>query len=260
MIQISVYYIVKNEAARLPESLEQTQRFADEIVVVDSGSTDDTVAIAESFGARVSFHEWRGFAIQKAHAADLCTHDWVLEVDADETPSEALITQLQHWRQRMDLDAFAGFELPIRHVAPFPGHPMRYAPDVRVMRLYHRQRAAIPRVEHTIDDRARVLQGRVGRLTGPLMHRPVLSLAQIERKYAVLSSDQAAEYVQKARVIPAWRLYAEFPVKFFKYFVLRQGFRNGWYGFATSLLGAQRNVMRLAKARELALQSKADKT
>ena len=252
-MKLSVYYIVKNESARLGESLAKVATFVDEIIVVDSGSTDDTVEIAMRYGARVSFHDWQGFAVQKAHAASLCSHDWVLEIDADEVPSDALIASLRTLSKRNDLEDYAGFEITWSHVPPFPGHPMRYAPSMHIMRLYHRQRAAIRPVAHTIDDRARVIRGKVGRLDGVMYHRPVLSLAQMERKFQVLSSDQAAEYVAKGRHISTLRLVLEFPTKFLKYYLLRGNYRNGWYGFSVSIICAYRNFMRLAKAKDMLL-------
>lgn len=249
-MKLSAYYIVKNEEARLGESLAKVASFADEIVVVDSGSTDATLEIATRHGARVSVHEWQGFAVQKAHAASLCSHDWVLEIDADEVPSDELIASIRALASRQDLDEYAGFDITWRHVSPFPGHPMRYAPAMHIMRLYNRQRAAIRPVAHTIDDRARVITGKVGRLKGVMYHRPVLSLEQLERKFIVLSSDQAVEYVAKGRKIGNTRLVLEFPIKFLKYYLLHGNFRNGWYGFSVSIICAYRNFMRLAKARD----------
>ena len=257
-MKISAYYIVKNESARLAESLAKVVTFVDEIIVVDSGSTDDTTSIARSYGAKVSFNAWQGFAIQKAHAAGLCRNDWVFEIDADEVPSDELIEAIRKLGGRKDLNDYAGFKIAWRHVAPFPGHPMRYAPVTYIMRLYNRQRASIDPKIHTIDDRARVIHGKVGVLNGVMYHRPVISLEQLERKFFVLSSDQANEYFLNKRKINDFRFFFEFPIKFMKYYFLRGNYRNGWYGFSVSIITAYRNFMRLAKARDLALKKEGD--
>lgn len=248
--QLSVYYIVKNEEDRLPESLAKVKTFADEVIVVDSGSTDKTVELAKAGGANVFFNEWKGFAVQKAYAASLCKNDWVLEIDADEVPSDELIASIRTLFDFGNLDEYAGFEIKWKHVAPFPGHPMWYAPSMKIMRLYNRKRAAIPIVENTIDDRARVKEGKVGKLRGVMYHRPVMSFIQAERKFIVLSNDQAQEYFLKGRKISSLRIYFEFPLKFLKYYLLKGNILNGWYGFSFSVISAYRNFMRLAKAKE----------
>lgn len=251
---LSIYYITKNEALRLPMSLEVTTTLSDDIVVVDSGSTDATVQIAAKYGARVVHRDWEGFAVQKAYAAELCKHHWVLEVDADEVPSHALMASLRRLFESPDvLSAHAGYEICWEHVAPFPGHPMKYAQPLWIMRLYDRRRAGIRAQAYTIDDRARVHTGTVGRLSGTMLHRPVLSLEQMERKFFTLSSDQAQEYVAKNRHISNIRLFTELPFKFLKLYFLRGNYRNGWYGYCVAVVGAYRSFMRLAKARDMQL-------
>lgn len=251
---LSVYYIVKNEEARLGASLLQSKKLCSDIVVVDSGSTDRTLEIANAAGARTSFNAWRGFAIQKAHAASLCNNDWVLEIDADEVLSDELISSIKKVMCDPDLEQFAGFEILLKHVRPFPGHPLWYSPPMKIMRLYNRRRAKILAIENTIDDRAKVIHGKVGKLHGVLYHRPVMSLEQMERKYLVLSSDQASEFFLKGRKISSMRLFIEFPAKFIKYYFFKGNILNGWYGFVVSMIAANRHFMKLAKAKEKGLR------
>jgi len=250
MSKLSIYYIVKNEEARLAESLEKVVGLTDDLVVVDSGSTDRTVEIAESFGARVVFHEWRGFAVQKAYAANLCKNDWLLNLDADEVLSDEAVDSIREAMGRDDLDQYGGFKLRWIHVPPFPKHPMKYAPPQHLLRLYHHKRAGFEVKPHSIVDRPHVLEGKEGFLTGDVEHKRVLDLVQLERKYAVVSSDQAEDYVLHERRISSWRLFVEFPFKFLKYYFGRGNYRNGWYGYTVSIMGAYRNFMRFAKARE----------
>ena len=93
--QLSAFLIVKNEAERLPRTLEALRGLADEIVVVDSGSTDATVEIATSFRARVFIREWPGYGPQKRFAEDQCCHNWLLNVDADEVVTPELATEIR---------------------------------------------------------------------------------------------------------------------------------------------------------------------
>ena len=138
MSHLSIYFITLNEEARLPESLAQARKLSDDIVVVDSGSTDRTLEIAERFGAKVFHNAWKGFAMQKAFAANQCKHDWVLDLDADEILSDEIIDEIKIWLNRADLDSYAGFIMRWVHVAPVLGHPMIFSPDQFIMRWYNR--------------------------------------------------------------------------------------------------------------------------
>lgn len=252
---LSVYFITLNEEVRLAEALAQAVRVADELIVVDSGSTDRTVEIAQSYGARVVTESWTGFAHQKAFAARQCAHDWVLDLDADEVLSDALVDELLAWKSAPVPDRVAGYRMRWVYVPPYPGHPMRYAPDQWIPRLYHRGRAAIDDQPFSNNDRPQLQTGQWSQLKYPVWHKSVMTLSQLERKYCQLSSEQAADYVRTGRSIPSWRLALEFPIKFFKYFVLQQQFRNGWYGLSVSIISAYRNFMRFAKAKESSLKS-----
>lgn len=251
--KISVYFIVKNEAERLPESLQKAKELADELIVVDSGSTDGTLDIAHYYGARVVHNEWKGFAAQKSFAASLCQNDWVLDLDADEVLSDELITNIRAILEFPELSRYAGFKIRWVYVSPYPGHPMVYSPDQWIIRFYNRKRAAIKAVDHSNNDRPQIISGEVGQLKGYVHHKSVITLTQLESKYTLLSSDQAADYAKTGRGISNFRLVTEFPLKFLKYYLIEGNFRNGWYGFAVSMVAAYRNFMRFAKARELAM-------
>lgn len=253
MIPVSVYFITMNEEQRLAESIARVSGWADEVIVVDSGSTDGTERIAREAGARFVFHPWQGFAHQKAYAASLCRNDWVLDLDADEVLSDELI---QNIRQRFETEPesdCAGFKMRWVLSPPLAGHPYHYERPQKLLRIYHRSRAAIVPEANSNNDRPQVLAGRVGFISGDVLHRTLLNLSQLERKFSQLSDEQAAWYVAKGRKISNVRLAGEFPLKFLKYYLLRGHCRNGWFGLATSIANANRNFMRLAKARELQL-------
>ena len=91
MIKISAFIITKNEAHRIAKSINSIKNIVDEIIVVDSGSNDDTVIIAEKLGAKVIFNEWPGYVKQKSFAESLCRHDWILNIDADEELTDKLV-------------------------------------------------------------------------------------------------------------------------------------------------------------------------
>lgn len=250
-LPLSVYYITLNEEARLPESLEKLKGWVHEIVVVDSGSTDRTREIAEAAGARVVYRDWEGFASQKAFAASLCANDWVLDLDADEVLSDELVRNIKALFSEPVAEDVAGFRMRWVLSPPEPGHPFKYDKPRRILRLYHRKRAAIHPELNSNDDRPKVRQGRVLDLKGDVLHRTLVSLEQMEKKYCQLSSEQARFLVKKGRSVSTPRLMVEFPLKFLKYYFVRGQVLNGWFGFSVSIAGANRNFMRLAKTKEL---------
>src|SRR5258708_37598443 len=161
--------ITKKEAANIGDCLD-TLAFCDERIVVDCGSSDATVAIAQAKGARTVFHEWSGFGPQKNFALSLAEGDWVLSLDADERVSPELAEAIKAALVDQAVDAY---EFP--RLSSFCGRPMRHSgwyPDY-VLRLLRRGRARFTDV--IVHERA-ICDGVVKRLSPPLIHHPVLKL------------------------------------------------------------------------------------
>ncbi|KKN48306.1 hypothetical protein LCGC14_0654230 [marine sediment metagenome] len=250
-LPLSVYYITQNEEMRLPESLARVIGWVDEVIVVDSGSTDKTRDIVEMAGARFVHNDWQGFACQKAFAASLCRNEWVLDLDADEVLSDELVDNIKSlFGAPIPVDV-AGFKMRWVLSQPNPGHPFKHDKSKKILRLYNRERAAIEAEKDSNNDRPQVREGKVLYLKGDVLHRTLISLEQMERKYCQLSSEQARYMAAKGRKISAGRLYVEFPLKFLKYYLVHRQVLNGWFGFSVSITAANRNFMRLAKAKEL---------
>ncbi|HTN34860.1 MAG TPA: glycosyltransferase family 2 protein [Marinobacter sp.] len=250
-LPLSVYYITQNEEMRLPESLAKVAGWVDEIIVVDSGSTDNTKEIAESAGARFVHNDWQGFACQKAYAASLCRNDWVLDLDADEVLSDELVRNIKSLFTAPISAEVAGFKMRWVLSQPNPAHPFRYDKSKKILRLYNRKKAVIEAEKNSNNDRPQVREGKVLFLKGDVLHRTLISLEQMEKKYCQLSSEQARHFVAKGREISTGRLIAEFPLKFLKYYLVHRQIMNGWFGFSVAITAANRNFMRLAKAKEL---------
>ena len=171
---LSVAIVALNEEANLARVLESV-RWADEIVLVDSGSTDRTCDVARQFGAKVLFEPWRGYTGQKNYALDLCTKDWVLSLDADEEVSPELAEEIRG--VLADPHALGGYSMPRKNL--FLGRWMRHGgfyPDPK-LRLFRRGMAySTGRDPH---DRFEMKEAqRVGRLRGAFIHHtyPTLTL------------------------------------------------------------------------------------
>lgn len=250
-LPLSVYYITQDEELRLPESLAKVSGWVDEIIVVDSGSTDRTREIAEAAGATFIHNDWQGFACQKAFAASLCRNDWVLDLDADEVLTDELVANIKAlFSKPVDPDV-AGFRMRWVLSQPDNRHPFRHDKSKKILRIYHRKKAVIEAEQDSNNDRPKVMSGRVLDLKGDVLHRTLVSLEQMERKYCQLSTEQARFIAAKGRRISNVRLFAEFPLKFLKYYLLHRQILNGWFGLSVAVTAANRNFMRLAKAREM---------
>jgi len=242
-VKISATIITHNEERNLPRAIESL-RCADEIIVVDSGSSDRTVEIAEKLGARVVESAWPGYTNQKNLAAERATHDWILSIDADESLSEALEAEI--WRLKKNGPQFDAYTLP--RLAQYLGRWIRHSgwyPD-RKVRLYHRCKATW--VGAYVHESVTV-NGTVGHLESNLLHFTCDSLSEHMKtmdRYTTL----AAEQLLASREKITWgRLLLEPPWTFFRTYIVKLGFLDGVEGLAIANMAALYNFLKYAKAR-----------
>ena len=242
-MKISATIITFNEERNLPRAIESL-RCADEIVVVDSGSSDRTVEIAGKLGARVVETAWPGYANQKNFAAEQATYDWILSLDADESLSEALEAEI--WSLKKNGPQYDGYTMP--RIAKYLGRWIRHSgwyPD-RKVRLYHRRKAQW--VGDFVHESVK-LSGSVGHLESNLLHFTCDSLSEHLRtmdRYTTL----AAEQLIASRVQVSWgRLILEPPWTFFRTYIVKLGFLDGVEGLAIANMAALYNFLKYAKAR-----------
>ena len=232
MPRLSVVVITRNEAANIREAL-RSARWADELVVVDSGSTDDTVRIAREIADRVTAHEWAGYGAQKNHATALAAHDWVLSLDADERVSPALAREIQALL-RTD-PAARGYRVP--RVTRYLGRWIRstdWYPDLQ-LRLYDRRAA---RWNDRLVHESVAVDGRVGRLRGELEHhayRDVSHHLQTIDRYTTLAARQMHREGRRSGWVD---LTARPLAAFLRNYVVRRGVRDGVRGLIVSTLNA----------------------
>lgn len=247
-IPLSAFIITKDEEARLGATLAALRPFVDEIVVVDSGSTDGTLEIARSFGARVLHRDWTGYGPQKRFAELNCRNDWVLNVDADEVVTPELAAQIQDLFARAAAPDPDAYKIRILNVYPGDSRPRSLANDYNVVRLYHRGIANYS--DHPLHDRVELSTTRPKQLQAAIYHHPYVSLEQALRKHNTFSSFSAAKSKDKKRSILILRLVFEFPVNFVKFYFFRLHFMGGWKGFYFSVANAFMRTTRIAKMLE----------
>ncbi|NVK35229.1 MAG: glycosyltransferase family 2 protein [Rhodobacteraceae bacterium] len=248
-LPLSVFIITKNEEDRIARAIESVSGIAAEIIVVDSGSTDSTVKVAEEAGARVIFNEWPGYGPQKRFGEDQCKHDWLLNIDADEALTPELVQELRELFESGRNTSADSWRIMIRDVFPHEEWPTPWAYGYHQIRLYRPDKGRFS--ASSVHDTVRPEPGSTTKvLQSPIAHRSIRSMTFQVDKYNRYSNMQVADMRARGRSVPKLRLLAEFPVAFFKGYVMRQYWRYGWWGFVLSMNFAHSRFLRIAKAYE----------
>ena len=245
MPRLSDTVITKNEAAHIAAALESVS-WADEIVVVDSQSTDDTAAIARRFTPRIDVREWPGYVAQKNYAASIASHDWILSLDADERVTPELGAEIR--AALATPPAHAAFRMPrvtwhlgrwIRTTDWYPDHQLR---------LYDRRSAQwTGQYVHE----AVSVGGSIGDLRGELQHYPYRDIADHVETIDRYTSDAARQMHESGRTAGLIQIAGHPPLAFVRNYIARGGIRDGVPGFIISSLNAYYVFLKFAKLREL---------
>ncbi len=235
MKKLSVIIITFNEAANIEACLKSVS-FADEVVVVDSGSTDGTVALARSLGATVHItKDWPGFGLQKNRALELAHCPWILSLDADERVSSELVAQIQHILEEDEVDV--AFEIP--RLTQFCGQWIRHCgwtPDY-VLRLFRRNSAHFS--DDLVHERIVLLRGKSRRLKFPLFHYSYPTPSHYWRKLEQYSQAWAQQRFARGQRTSMLRAALAGVVAFLRSYIFRLGILDGAMGFAVCTMQAQ---------------------
>jgi glycosyltransferase involved in cell wall biosynthesis len=241
-VKLTVTVITHNESAHIAAALDSVA-WADEIIVVDSGSTDGTADIARGKATRVITREWPGYSAQKNFAADQASHDWVLSMDADERVTPALAREIREVLER-------GPKAPgyrIRRVSHYLGKWIRstdWFPDYQ-LRLYDRRAGRWNGLR--IHESFRLREGEPAVLQGELEHYAYRDISHHLSKingYTTLIAEQWHEEGRRTNLV-MMALHPSFA--FFRNYVLRAGFKDGTVGFIISMMNAHYVFLKLAK-------------
>jgi len=244
-LPLSLVVITRDAAESLAECLASAP-FASDIVVVDSGSRDDTVEIARRSGARVLVEAWRGFGPQKNFAVAAAKHDWVLCLDADERATPELEASIRSAFAAGPPSAAYAFARRNRFLGRWLAHGEGY-PDWN-LRLFDRRRARWsddPVHEHVVAD------APVVRLGGDLLHASAESIEDYvakQNRYTTLQAEAMHARGERAGFV---RLALSPAARFLRFYVLKLGFLDGAAGFAHVAIGAFASFLKYAKLRAL---------
>lgn len=247
MKKISAALIACNEEEKIGRALKSLQKIADEIIVVDSGSTDRTPKICIEHGARLVRKEWQGYRGQKQLAVDLSGHEWVLSLDADEEISTELEDEILKWKSTSPED-IDGYFLP--RMTFFMGRWIRHTtwyPDYQ-LRLFRKNRGQWEGLN--IHESFRT-KGKTASMKGHILHYTYSGISEYLVQLERFSALAAEDYLARGKKSGLPRLIFSPPLVFLKNFVLKAGFLDGRAGFVVSCLAAVSMFFKLLKTEEL---------
>jgi glycosyltransferase involved in cell wall biosynthesis len=243
MNKISVTVITKNEEKNISDCLKSVA-WADEIIVVDSESTDRTVELAKQFTDKIFIRNWEGYVLQKRYALSLAANDWVFSLDAD----ERITTELKDEIINLSPGEFSGFKIRrknflLKKEITSCGWEKDYQ-----LRLFKKDKTDLN--ERLVHEKF-IVEGKVGTLTNPMLHYTFSSFSEYFAKINYYSSLKAQELFTKKKRVGGWTIFSHTISAFFAFFFIRRGFKDGVYGLIISVLHSVSTMMNYVKLWEM---------
>ena len=251
-IPLSVFIITKNEEDRIFDVINAVKNLADEILVIDSGSSDKTCEIAIQAGAKVMFNAWHGFGQQKIFGENQCRNKWILNIDADEEVSPELCEEIRAIFAKNSQENFYGFRLKIVNKFRFENQPHKLAYFYNQLRLYNKDYAGFKNsaVHDSVELRVGALE-KIGQLKNIIFHQSFRSFSHWIEKINFYSQLQALDAFKKGKCPTISKTLLVFTSAFLKAYFLRRYCIYGFNGLIYSYLFAFSRFAKAIKTREL---------
>lgn len=251
-LPLSVTIITKNEEDRLPHCLESIYEIADEIILVDSGSTDNTIKIAEKYKCKIFYNDWKGYGAQKIFAENKCSNKWILNLDADEELSQSLKENIIKLFNSRNIEDFSAYKMFWQLIFFTQKKPPFLAVGSNFVRLYNKEKAGFNNSKVHDSVLLKNSLEELGKIEGYVYHRCFQSMKHWSDKINSYTSLQAEDWIKSGRKQPSnFRLISEPIFAFFKSYFIRRYCFYGIDGFIASLMYSNAKMLRLAKVREL---------
>ncbi len=242
--KISISIITFNEEKIIAKCLEKLS-WADEVVVVDSGSTDKTVEICKQFNAKVIYNRFENFGLQKQFALKQTINDWVLSLDADEILSDKLITEILNHNFISD---YVGYKIARTHV--FLGKIFKYGSENKkpILRLFNKKTGNFNqnKVHESI-----VVSGKIGNFDNEMLHYTVFDIETAFQKQIKYSSLSAELLFENGKRTTVFKPILKIPFEFIRVYFIQLNLMNGYQGFVWSILCSFGSFLKYAKLLEL---------
>lgn len=253
MVKISVVIITLNEEKNLSRCLTSVAGIADEVVVVDSSSTDNTVAIAQKYGARVVNQAFLGYGAQKNFANEQATNDWILSLDADEALSPELQQSILSVKAKPEYDAYSLSRLTnycgkwIKHCGWYPD---------KKLRLFNKTKGKWQGEKIHEYWEPTETEKRIGELHGDLLHYSFYTISDHIRQIEKFTEISARTAVEQGKGCSIWKIVLVPKWNFFLDYIIRLGILDGFAGYVICKLSAHAAFIKYTKIRQYALLSR----
>lgn len=244
-LKISIITLTRNSEQTLEKTLSAVHQWADEIIIVDSGSTDSTIKIAEKYDCRIFHKDFTGFGEQKNFAVEKAANDWVFIVDSDEVVTDELKNEIS---STMIQSGHKGFEVPITFV--FQNRKFNYGKECRMYHLRLFDRTSGKYNDAKVHEDV-ILNGSAGRLKGEMLHYSYSDLHNYFYKFNEYTTLGANDLYKKGKQAGVAGIVFRFPVQFIQSYILHLNFLNGYPGFLWSMCSSFYPVIKYAKLKEL---------
>ena len=246
-LPISVIFITKNEADRIEKAIDSVADWVDEIIVVDSGSNDDTVQKAERLEAKTFFNEWPGYGQQKRFAEEKTSHDWILNLDADERVTVELKDEILALFKKPEQLA-DGYRIAIHDII-YLSNKLNPKTPYKPIRLYKKSKGRYS--ESPVHDRVIMQDDAItDKLNGKIAHASIRDFSHRVEKMNAYSSAQVEDMINKGRKPSKVRIVLEFWLSFLKRYFLKGYWRQGLIGYIYAMNYAYSRFLRQIKLYE----------
>jgi len=243
MEKISVIVITKDEEDSITDCLESVE-WADEIILVDSGSKDRTTEVAKKFTSKIFVKKWEGFSAQKNYALSLTNNEWVLNIDADERTPEKLINEISN----LDFTSADGFYIPRENYFINKKITTCGWNKDNQLRLFKKSKT---KLTDKLVHEGFVVNGKVNYLKNPLIHYTFKSITNALSKINYYSTLRALEIYKEKGKVTAFTIISHSFSAFFRYFISLQGYKDSMYGLIISMLNSFTTLLVYSKVWEL---------
>ena len=231
-LPISCFIIAQNEADRITKTIESVDKLVDEIIVIDSGSTDGTQDLVKRLGCKLFYNKWNGFGPQKRFGENKARNKWLLNLDADEYLSNELKAEIRNlFAKKLESNFYSMKVIPIY---PNWNKPRLFSAHHLCVRLYNIEFGRFSTSE--VHDSVQTNSNKIIKLKNPVLHESVRSFSHLIEKEDSYVKMQIESLKKKNKLFLFLRLIFEFPLSFIKYYFIRRHFTGALTGLITSII------------------------
>jgi len=232
-LPISCFIIAQDESDRITNTIESVIDFVDEVIVIDSGSTDGTQELAKQLGCKVFFNTWSGYGPQKRFGEDCARNEWLLNLDADEYLSDEIKSEILQTFDNNN-DNYNFFSMKVTPIYPNWKRPRLFSASHQCVRLYNKRFGRFS--NSPVHDSVQTNNSKVFYFKNHIYHNSVRSFKHLIEKEKSYIQLQSKTLKNKNKIFLFFRIFVEFPLAFIKYYIIRRHFTGALTGLITAII------------------------